>query len=179
MSGFRDACFCRASSAARRARASLTRARVVFVASLLALSLIGHLGCTSVSTVRLQPEAVAVDPGMRPIAGIQANAVSAYVLFIPIPGGVELDRVVNRMLVVAAKRMGADKITNLQFDITPSDGIWALRKLLGYRAAQASGIAVQLTAPAPDPDADLGPEAPESSAPGEPARSRDQAPGSQ
>ena len=117
-------------------------------------------GCTSVSTVRLQPETVEVGAGMRPIAGIQANAVSAYVLFIPLPGNVDLDRVVNRMLVVAAKTMGADKIINLQFDVTPDSGIWALRKLLGFRTAQASGIAVQVTAPPSDPDADRGPEEP-------------------
>jgi hypothetical protein len=113
--------------------------------------------CTSLTTVRLQPDAVDVGPGLRPIAGIQANAISAYILFIPIPG-VDLDKAVNQMLVVAAKTMGADKIANLQFEITPDGGFWAWRKLLGWRSAQASGIAVQLTAPAPDPDRDLGPE---------------------
>ena len=117
-------------------------------------------GCTSVTTVRLQPETVEVGPGMRPVAGIQSNVISAYLFFIPIPGGVDLDNVVNRLLVVTAKTMGADKITNLRFDITPEQGIWKLRKLIGFRSAQASGIAVQLTAPAPDPGADLGPEAP-------------------
>ncbi len=178
MSGFREVTLSRSLAPARGAQASSIATRGAFLAILLAFSLVTHLGCTSVSTVRLQPEAVNVGPGMRPIAGIQANAISGYLLFIPIPGGVDLDQVVNRMLVVAAKRMGADKITNLQFDITPADGIWALRKLLGYRSAQASGIAVQLTAPAPDPDADLGPEAPESSAPDEATGARDRAPGS-
>ena len=119
-------------------------------------------GCTSLSTVRLQPDAIEVGPGLRPIAGIQANVISAYVLFIPIPG-VDLDKAVNQMLVVAAKTMGADKVANLQFDITPEGGFWAWRKLLGWRSARASGIAVQLTAPPPDPDADLGPEPPATS----------------
>ena len=123
--------------------------------------LLGALACSTVTTVRLQPDAVNMGPGMRPIAGIQANVTSAYVLFIPVPGGVSLDRVVNRMLVVAAKTMGADKVANLQFQITPDQGIWALRKLLGWRSAQASGVAVQIMAPAPDPAADLGPEGPD------------------
>lgn len=113
--------------------------------------------CSSVSTVRIQPENVAVSPGLRPVAAIQVNATSAYVLFIPIPGGVTLDRVVNRMLIVAAKTMGADKVANLQFDITPDAGIWTLRKLLGWRSAQASGVAVQVEEPV-DPRADDGPE---------------------
>lgn len=107
--------------------------------------------------MRLQPDAVAVGPGLRPIAGIQANAISFYALFIPIPG-VDLDKVVNRMLIVTAKTIGADKIANLQFDIDPDGGIWALRKIGFYRSAQASGIAVQVTGSAPDPHADLGPE---------------------
>jgi hypothetical protein len=119
-------------------------------------------GCSSVSTVRLQPEAVAVGPGVRPIAAVQANAVSAYLLFIPVPGGVSLDRVVNRMLVATAKAMGADKVAQLRFEVTPEGGIWTLRKLLGWRSAKASGIAVQITAPQADPDAELGPEGPDS-----------------
>ena len=117
--------------------------------------------CSSISTVRLQPENVEAGPGLRPVAAIQANASSAYVLFIPLPGGVSLDRVVNRMLIVAAKTMGADKIVNLQFSVTPDNGIWTLRKVLGWRSARASGIAVQVETPAADPGADEGPEPPE------------------
>jgi hypothetical protein len=100
------------------------------------------LGCSSVSTVRIQPESVFVGPNLRPIAVVHAQVSSAYFLFIPLPGGVSLDRVVNRMLIAAAKAMGADKVVNIQVDITPESGIWALRKLVGYRSAQASGIAV-------------------------------------
>jgi hypothetical protein len=110
-----------------------------------------------VTTVRLQEEAIEVGPGLRPLAAVQANATSAYLLFIPIPG-VDLDQVINRMLVVTAKTIGADKIANLQFDVTPDGGVWALRKLIGWRSARASGIAVQVTAPAADPDEDQGPE---------------------
>ncbi len=107
--------------------------------------------------MRLQPDTVEVGPGLRPIAGLQSNAISLYLLFIPIPG-VDLDKVVNQMLIVAAKTIGADKVANLRFDIDPDGGIWALRKLAFYRSAQASGIAVQVTAPESDPNADQGPE---------------------
>lgn len=138
--------------------------RIVLATVVLALS-----ACSTVSTVRLQPEAVAAGPNLRPVAAIQANAISFYFLFIPIPG-VDLDKAINQMLVVTAKSMGADKVANLQFDITPDGGVWALRKILGYRSAQASGIAVQVTAPAPDPGAEQGPEAPaEPAQPGQPA----------
>ena len=73
---------------------------------------------------------------------VHAQVTSAYLLFIPIPGGVDLDRVVNRMLIAAAKTLGADKVVDIKVDITPDDGIWTLRKLLGWRSAEASGIAV-------------------------------------
>ena len=114
--------------------------------------------CTNLETVRLQPETVEVGPGLRPVAGIQASAVTMYLLFIPIPGGVTLDRVVNQMLVVSAKTMGADKVAHLRFDIDPSDGIWYLWRLLGWRSARASGIAVQVVAPPVDGSPDEGPE---------------------
>ncbi len=127
------------------------------------------LGCSHVSTVRLQEEAIEVGPGLRPLAAVQANATSAYLLFIPIPG-VDLDRVINQMLVVTAKTIGADKITNLQFEVTPDGGVWALRKLIGWRSARASGIAVQVTAPAADPDPDQGPESPPADEPAAPVR---------
>lgn len=113
--------------------------------------------CSSVSTVRLQPENVSVGPGLEAVAAIQASATSAYVLFVPLPGGVDLDRVVNRMLIVAAKTMGADKIVDLRFHVTPDHGVWTLRRLLGWRSAEASGIAVRVAAP-PDEQADDGPE---------------------
>ena len=105
--------------------------------------------CSSVQTVRVQGESVHVGPGLRPIAIVHAQVTSAYVLFIPIPGGVDLDRVVNRMLLAAAKAMGADKVVDIKVDITPDDGIWALRRILGWRSAQASGVAVVVEPPAP------------------------------
>lgn len=116
--------------------------------------------CSSVSAVRLQHEAVDVSPGLRPIAAIQANATSAYILFVPIPGGVKLDYVINQMLIAKAKAMGADKIAQLTFDITPEGGIWSIFKFLGWRSARATGIAVQILEPEKDLQADDGPEGP-------------------
>ena len=100
------------------------------------------IGCSSVQTVRVQPDNLYVGPGMRPIAVVHAQVTSAYFLFVPIPGGVDLDRVVNRMLLATAKAMGADKVVNIRVDITPDNGIWVLRRVLGWRSAEASGVAV-------------------------------------
>ncbi|HLL25436.1 MAG TPA: hypothetical protein VK427_25040 [Kofleriaceae bacterium] len=102
------------------------------------------VGCSSVQTVRVQPENLYVGPGMRPIAVVHAQVTSFYVLFIPIPGGVDLDRVVNRMLLASAKALGADKVVNIRVDVTPDSGVWVLRRALGWRSAEASGVAVVL-----------------------------------
>jgi hypothetical protein len=126
-------------------------------ALLVALALL-VAGCSSLHVVRVQPETVDVGPGLRPIAAIQASVSSFYLLFIPIPGGVNLDRVVNRMLIVTAKTMGADKIAQLRFHIDSCIGFWCFWKILGQQDAWASGIAVQVIAPPPDPTADEGPE---------------------
>jgi len=123
----------------------------------LALALVTSVACSHVSTVRLSPDSVEAGPNRRPIAGIQANAISFYFLFVPVPG-VDLDRTVNQMLIATAKTMGADKIANLRFEIDPDGGIWALRKLLGWRSSRASGVAVQVTAPPEDANAFDGPE---------------------
>ncbi len=98
--------------------------------------------CSSISTVRVQPENMYVGPHLRAIAVVHASITSAYFLFIPIPGHVDLDHVVNRMLIASAKTLGADKVIDIHVDITPDDGIWVLRKLIGWRSAEASGVAV-------------------------------------
>jgi hypothetical protein len=119
------------------------------------------VACSSVQTVRVQPESLYVGPNLRPIAVVHAQVTSFYVLFIPIPGNVELDRVVNRMLLATAKALGADKVVNIKVDITPDGGIWTLRKVLGWRSAEASGVAVVID---PAPAAAVPPE-PASSTP--------------
>jgi hypothetical protein len=100
--------------------------------------------CSSISTVRVQPETVYVGPHLRPIAVIHAQVTSAYLFWIPIPGHVELDYVVNRMLLATAKALGADRVVDIHVEITPDTGIWTLRELIGYRSATASGVAVMV-----------------------------------
>jgi hypothetical protein len=124
------------------------------------------VGCSSISTVRVQPETIYAGPNLRPIAVIHAQVTSAYVLFIPIPGGVDLDRVVNRMLLATAKALGADKVVDIKVDYTPDTGIWALRRLIGYRSAWASGVAVVVEEPgAPAPTAPAVPSPPPRASP--------------
>jgi hypothetical protein len=118
--------------------------RSVLVAVLAAIA-----ACSSISTVRVQPETVYVGPHLRPIAVIHAQVTSAYLLWIPIPGHVDLDYIINRMLLATAKTLGADKVVDIKVDITPEDGIWTLRKMLGYRSASASGVAVMVEPEAP------------------------------
>jgi hypothetical protein len=115
----------------------------------LAALLTAAAACSSITTVRVQPETVYAGPRLRPIAVIHAQVTSAYLLWIPIPGHVDLDHVVNRMLLATAKTLGADKVVDVKVDITPEGGIWTLRKLLGYRSASASGIAVMVEPEAP------------------------------
>ena len=115
---------------------------------MLAAAFAAFAACSSISTVRVQPDHVHVGPNLRPIAVIHAQVTSAYFLFIPIPGHVDLDRVVNRMLLATAKALGADKVVNIKVDVTPDGGIWTLRKLFLWRSAEASGVAVVVDEPA-------------------------------
>jgi hypothetical protein len=129
-------------------------ARAAVVVAVLGAALgatLGAAGCSSVSTVRVQPDNLYVGPGMKPIAVIHAQVTSGYLLFIPIPGHVDLDRVVNRMLLATAKTLGADKVVNIRVDITPDGGIWTLRKLFLWRSAEASGVAVVIEDKAGEP----------------------------
>ncbi len=98
--------------------------------------------CSSVSTVRVQPEHVYVGPNMHPIAVIHAQITRGYILFLPLGNPVNLDRVVNRMLLATAKALGADKVVNIRVDVTPDHGIWKLRRILGWTSAEATGVAV-------------------------------------
>jgi hypothetical protein len=115
----------------------------------LATVLAAAAACSSIATVRVQPDTVYVGPHLRPVAVIHAQVTSAYLLWIPIPGHVDLDYIVNRMLLATARSLGADKVVDIQVDITPEHGIWTLRKMIGYRTAEASGIAVIVEPEAP------------------------------
>jgi hypothetical protein len=100
-------------------------------------------GCTSVSTARMAPDDLYLGAGVEPIAAIQVDITSAYVLFVPIPG-VDLDDAIRGKLLATAEAMGADMVAHMEFRITPSGGVWSLRRLLGWRSARATGIAVRL-----------------------------------
>lgn len=112
------------------------------VSRVAAIVIAATAACSSISTVRVQRDSVHVGPNLRAIAIVHAQITSAYFLFIPIKGNVDLDHVVNQMLIPAAKALGADKVVDIKVDLTPDDGIWTLRKVLGWRSAEASGIAV-------------------------------------
>jgi hypothetical protein len=120
----------------------------MLVRRIVLVAVLATAACSSISTVRVQPETVYVGPHLRPVAVIHAQVTSAYLLWIPIPGHVDLDYVVNRMLLATAKALGADKVVDIRVDLTPDNGIWTLRKLLGWRSAEASGVAVMV-----EPDA--------------------------
>src|SRR5262252_6153556 len=122
----------------------------MLVRRIVLVAVLATAACSSISTVRVQPETVYVGPHLRPVAVIHAQVTSAYLFWIPIPGHVELDYVVNRMLLATAKALGADRVVDIQVDITPDTGIWTLRKLVGYRSATASGVAVMVE---PEPGA--------------------------
>jgi hypothetical protein len=123
--------------------------------ALLAVLVVLVGGCSSVSVVRLSPESVEVGPGMRPIAGVQAEVTSFNLLFIPIPGGVSLDRVLNRMLLVAARNLGADKVVDVTFAVECPNV--CLSRFFGFTSARATGIAVQLTGAVPDAEPEAQP----------------------
>jgi hypothetical protein len=98
--------------------------------------------CSSVKTVRLQPDAVEVGPGLRPIAAVHAEISSFYLLGIPLPGHLSHDRVVNQMLMVTARTLGADKVVGLT--ISDDCATMCLSRVFGFRALRASAIAVQV-----------------------------------
>src|SRR4029079_6120421 len=87
-------------------------------------------GCSSITTVRVPPESVYAGTRQRPISVNHAQVTSAYFLWIPIPGHVDLDYVVNRMLLATAKTLGADKVVDIKVDITPEHGLWTMRQPL-------------------------------------------------
>lgn len=121
----------------------------MLVRRLVLAAVLAAAACSSITTVRVQPETVYVGPRLRPIAVIHAQVTSAYFLWIPIPGHVDLDYVVNRMLLATAKTLGADRVVDIKVEITPDSGIWTLRRMLGYRSASASGVAVMVEPDAP------------------------------
>jgi len=104
------------------------------------LALLGS--CSSVDVVRLQPDLIHTPKGMEPVAGIQATCLGFYLFSLGLPEA-DLEKAVNELLMTEAKKIGAEKVTDLRFEATPGHGIWWLIKLLGFRSATAWGIAVK------------------------------------
>ena len=110
------------------------------IASVVAVA-VACSSCASVDVVRIQPGTVKVPKGMEVLAGIQAVSMGFYFFTLGIPEA-DLDKTINEMLLKKAKALGADKVINLRFDVTPSHGIWFLTKLFWWRVATAWGVAV-------------------------------------
>jgi hypothetical protein len=108
----------------------------------LAVVAVALVSCSSVDVVRLQPDMVEVPEGMEPVAGLQTTCLGFYLFTLGIPAA-DLEKAVNELLMKEARKIGADRVMNLQFDATPEGGIWWLTKLLGFRSASASGVAIR------------------------------------
>lgn len=108
-------------------------------ALLAAVAMLG--GCASVDVVRIQPDLLKTPEGTEPLAGIQAHCTGFYLFTIGIPDAT-LDKAINELLLREARKLGADRVIDLRFEATPSHGIWWLTKLLWWRSASASAIAV-------------------------------------
>lgn len=108
---------------------------------LLLLASIGISSCSSVEIVRLQPDILHTPKGTEPLAALQATSMGFYFFTLGIPEA-DLDKSINELLIKEAKKIGADKLTALRFDVTPSHGIWFLTKLLWFRVATAWAVAV-------------------------------------
>lgn len=121
------------------------------------LSVLLLASCASVDVVRIQPGMLQVPEGTEPLAGIRVQCVGFYLFTMGIPE-CDMDRAVNELLFKEARKLGAERLVELKFDGTPGDGVWWLTKLLGFRTASASAIALMPVAggeedegPAPPP----------------------------
>ncbi len=99
-------------------------------------------GCSSVDVVRLQPDQLQVPKGMEPLAAIQTTTLGFYFFTLGLPEA-DLEKAVNELLMKEAKKLGADRVMDLHIDATPGGGIWWLSKLLWFRMASASGVAIR------------------------------------
>jgi hypothetical protein len=107
-----------------------------------AAAVVVALSCSSVDVVRLQPDLIEVPEGMEPVAGIQATCIGFYIFTLGLPDA-DLEKAVNELLMTEARKLGAERVMNLRFEATPESGIWWLTKLLGFRSASASGVAIK------------------------------------
>lgn len=119
---------------------STFRAFLLGIAVALSLGLV--CACSSVDVVRLQPDLIQVPKGMEPVAGIQATCLGFYLFTLGLPDA-DLEKAVNELLMKEARKLGAERVMDLRFEGTPGGGIWWLSKLLGFRSASASGVAIR------------------------------------
>lgn len=115
---------------------------------LLSLSSFGP-GCSSTEVVRLRPALLAAKAGRVTGAVVQVRCLSFNIFTMAIPRECDLERVLNRQLMGAARRAGAHEVTRLHFEATPDSGFWWLSRLLGFRGASARAI---LLMDEPEPD---------------------------
>jgi hypothetical protein len=111
--------------------------------------------CTSVEYARLPKAVGAPTAAGQPIAAIQVSRMGLYVLGVAI-ADCDLD-LLFALLAEAGQKVGADRLVDVHFDITPSAGLWWFftRVLPFPPTARAWAIAVR-AAPAP-PDGGVGP----------------------
>jgi hypothetical protein len=112
-------------------------------------------GCTSVEYVRIRPGTMRVSGG-EPIAAVQVSREGFYFLGIPF-ADCDLDTVLNQLLIDAARKVGADRVVDVRFDVTPSTGVWWFftHFLPIPPSARAWGIAIKDGTP-PGPPAAAG-----------------------
>ncbi|PID38224.1 MAG: hypothetical protein CSB49_06680 [Proteobacteria bacterium] len=119
---------------------------VVALAATLALAGASS-ACSSLEVVRLEPGLIKTPPKTEPLAAIQVSCVGFYLFTLGIPT-CDLEKVVNEILIAKAREIGASKLLSLRFRQTPESGVWWLTKLLWFRTARVSAIAV-VAQPAP------------------------------
>jgi hypothetical protein len=106
-------------------------------------SLLPQLSCSSVDVLRVQtgPPVVGGLAQDDIVVAIRARCLGFYVGTIGIPS-CDLDTVMNGLLRETGKALGADRLLEVRFEATPDSGVWWLTKLLWFRQARVSALAV-------------------------------------
>ena len=101
-------------------------------------------GCTSVESATVAGNEI-VGNGGEAVAVVQASSIGLTLIFHIIDLVTsDLDQVVNKLLVVEAKQMGASKVDLKGASTTPRHGIFALTgTLIGFPMSTAMGVAIK------------------------------------
>lgn len=109
--------------------------------SLVLLLALSAPGCSSIEVVRARH---GVPPPTRsggtPVT-VQARCLGFYLATIGLPR-CDLNKVINKMLLATAGKLGASHVDEFRFEGTPENGWWWITKLLWFRSASASGVVV-------------------------------------